>query len=147
LDTVLWEHGERDSEAFFSDVRKEIKAARIVLPVFFDQADACLVPESAFRTMTDINPQIGQKLKVLKRSPGFVHSVICTIENLDPRLVAAIRHNATYMPHSVEGRQLMMIFQYRRTGLFDPDDLATTERIYQIHKERSVKRGSRSAKR
>jgi ABC-type phosphate/phosphonate transport system substrate-binding protein len=147
LDTVLWEYDKRDSKSFFSDIRKETSAARIVLPVFFGQAEACLVPESVFRTMADLNPQIGQKLKVLKRSPGFAHSVICTIENLDPRLVAAIKRNATNMPHSAGGRQLMMIFQYRRHGLFDPDYLESTERIYQIHKERSVKLWSRSAKR
>jgi ABC-type phosphate/phosphonate transport system substrate-binding protein len=147
LDTVLWEHGKRESKSFFSSIRKEIKAARIVLPVFFGQSEACLVPESVFRTMTDLNPQIGQKLKVLKRSPGFVHSVMCSAENLDPELVAAIKRNAANMPHSVEGQQLMMIFQYQNHCLFDPDYLKATERIYQIHKEQSVKRWSRSAKR
>ena len=147
LDTVLWEHDKRESKSFFSNIRKEIKAARIVLPVFFGQSEACLVPESVFRTMTDLNPQIGEKLKVLKRSPGFVHSVICTVENLDPKLVAAIKRNATNMAHSVGGQQLMMIFQYQNYCLFDSDYLEATEGIYQTHKEQSVKRWSRSAKR
>jgi phosphonate transport system substrate-binding protein len=147
LDTVLWEHGKSESKSFFSTIRKEIKAARMVLPVFFGQSEACLVPESVFRTMTDLNPQIGQKLKVLKRSPGFVHSVICTVENLDPKLVAAIKRNATNIPHSVGGRQLMMIFQYQNYCPFDSDYLEATEGIYQAHKEQSVKRWGKGAKR
>jgi hypothetical protein len=55
-------------------------------------------------------------------------------------LVAAIRQNVISLPDSVGGRQLMMIFKYQRTALFDPDYLEATERIYRTHKELSHKR-------
>lgn len=150
LDAVLWEHGKGESKSFFSDIRKEFKAARMVLPLFFGQAEACLVPESVFRTMTELNPQIGQRLKVLKRSPGFVRSVTCAVENLDPKMIAAMKRNATTFLHTVTGQQMMMIFQCRSHHLYDPDFMKATERIYQlhrqIHKERFLKRRSRGEK-
>jgi ABC-type phosphate/phosphonate transport system substrate-binding protein len=139
LDTVLWEHGQHDSRSFFSTIRKESKTARMVLPVFFDQAEACLVPESAFETMNELNPQIGSRLKVLKRSPEFAGLVTCAIENLAPRLIAAITHNATTLHNSVAGRQLQMIFHSRSHHLFAPDYLEATEHVYGIYKKQATK--------
>jgi ABC-type phosphate/phosphonate transport system substrate-binding protein len=147
LDTILWEHGKGDSRSFFSNIRKEFKAARTVLPVFFGQAEACLVPESVFHAMAELNPQIAQRLKVLKRSPGFAGLVTCTLKNLDPKLVAAMKHNAFTLSDSVAGRQLQMIFQYRYHRLYAPQYLEATERIYRIYKKESSRRRSTGATR
>lgn len=136
LDNVLWENGYKESKYFFSSIRKAEKPSRMVLPVFFGQAEVCLVPESAYHAMVELNPQIGVRLKVLMRSPEFVRSIHCTIPNLSPRLVESINRNAVTMAHSVDGQQLMMIFQFQSQHLYEPDYFKGTELIYQKYKER-----------
>jgi ABC-type phosphate/phosphonate transport system substrate-binding protein len=136
LDNVLWEHGHKESKIFFSTIQKADKPSRMVLPVFFGQAEVCLVPESAYHAMVELNPQIGTQLKILMRSPEFVRSIHCTYPSLNSRLVDAIKRNAIGMEHSVDGQQLMLIFQFKRHFLFDPDYIKGTERIYRKYKER-----------
>lgn len=136
LDNVLWEKGYEESKVFFSTIRKADKPSRMVLPVFFGQAEVCLVPKSAYYAMVELNPQIGTHLKVLMRSPEFVRSIHCTIPSLNSRLVEAIKQNAVKMAHTVDGQQLMMIFQFQRHFLFDPEYIKGTELIYRKYKER-----------
>lgn len=140
LDNLLWENGYKESHLFFSTIRKADKPARMVLPVFFGQAEACLVPESAYHAMVELNPQIGAHLNVLMRSPEFVRSVHCTSPSLNSALVETIKRNAVTMGHTVDGRQLMLIFQFQRQFLFDPAYIEGTERIYRKYKERMAVR-------
>jgi hypothetical protein len=136
LDNVLWENGYKESKFFFSTIRKADKPSRMVLPVFFGQAEVCLVPESAYHAMVELNPQIGVELKILMQSPEFVRSIHCTSPYLNPRLVDIIKRNAITMAHTVDGQQLMLIFQVQRHFLYDPDYIKGTERIYRKYKER-----------
>lgn len=140
LDNVLWENGYEESKLFFSNIRKADKPSRMVLPVFFSQAEVCLVPESAYHAMVELNPQIGTHLKVLMRSPEFVRSIHCTSPSLNSRMVETIKRNAITMEHTVDGQQLMLIFQFRRQFLFDPDYIKGTARIYRKYKERMASR-------
>jgi ABC-type phosphate/phosphonate transport system substrate-binding protein len=135
LDTVLWDHGYAARTEFFTTIRHADKPARIVLPVFFRQAEACLVPESAYDTMAELNPQIGKRLKVLLRSPGFVRTVNCLLDNLHPDFVAIMRENALHMNDTVEGRQLAMIFQIKGSFLYSPKYLKETQRVYQQYQQ------------
>lgn len=130
LDTVLWDHGKKESKVFFTEIRKADKPTRMVLPVFFGQAEACLVPESLYETMVELNPQIGRRLKVFMRSPEFVRSIHCTTSSLNAELVNAIKKNAIRMGDSVDGQQLMMIFQFKRHFPYEPRYMMETERIY-----------------
>lgn len=139
LDNILWEKGYGESKSIFTAIRKADKPARMVLPVFFGQADVCLVPESAFSAMAELNPQIGERLKVLMRSPDFVRSVHCTSPTLNVDLVEAMKRNAVSMGQSVDGQQLMMIFQFKRQFLYDPAYLQGTERIFRKYKKRLAK--------
>lgn len=135
LDTVLWEHDGRGSDSFFTSIRKADKPTQLLLPVFFGQAEACLVPESIFQTMRELNPQIGKRLKILMRSPGFVRTILCTSAGLNSELVEAIRSNAMNMADSTDGQQLMMIFQVQHQFPFKPDYLKASRRIYEQSRE------------
>jgi hypothetical protein len=135
LDTVLWGHGYHDCTKFFTAIRHADKPARMVLPVFFRQAEACLVPESAFDTMVELNPQIGKRLKVLLRSPGFVRTVNCLLDNLHPDFFSIMRENALHMNDTVEGRQLAMIFQIKGSFPYDPKYLVETKRVYERYQQ------------
>ncbi len=50
-------------------------ASRTVLPVFFHQADACVITSGVFETACELNPQLQKELRVLATSPELVTSV------------------------------------------------------------------------
>src|SRR5271157_4849131 len=64
LNSVMARRNLPDYERFFGSDKEVKKASQAVLPVFFKQADACLVTRSAFETMVELNPQIGRELMV-----------------------------------------------------------------------------------
>ncbi len=117
------------SEMFFTAIQAADKPARLVLPVFFGQAEACLVTESAYLTMVELNPQLGQKLRILMRSPGVIKSLFCVADYLDPHFIAETKKRVHSMHLTEDGQQLMMIFRLKRFFPFRPEDLTATERI------------------
>lgn len=129
LETELNQMQLPKSETFFTAIQAADKPMRIVLPVFFGQADACLVTESAYQTMVELNPQLGQKLRILMRSPGVIKSLFCVADYLDPHFVADTKKRLHAMHLTDDGQQLMMIFRLKRFFPFRPEDLKATERI------------------
>jgi ABC-type phosphate/phosphonate transport system substrate-binding protein len=76
LDTILLENQLGAADAFFGGVEAVAKPSLAVLPVFFGRKDACLVDESGFEVMKELNPQVGKGLVTLAVSESFVNNVI-----------------------------------------------------------------------
>ena len=72
LSTVLNEGHLAQSDQFFGSVSTEPKAARVILPVFFGQADACVTSKKSFDLMCELNPQVGKELTALADSPDLM---------------------------------------------------------------------------
>src|ERR1035441_6075912 len=72
--TILEEGHHGPAEEFFGSMVAEAKFSRVVLPVFFGQADACLTSKKGFETMCELNPQVARDLKVVASSPAMVVS-------------------------------------------------------------------------
>ncbi len=117
------------SETYFTAIQAADKPTRLVLPVFFGQAEACLVTESAYQTMVELNPQLGRQLRVLMRSPGVIKSLFCVADNLDPHFIAKTKKRLHSMHLTEDGQQLVMIFRLKRFFPFKPEDLEATEGI------------------
>lgn len=71
----LMQAGLPDAERFFSTIQYKTKESQAILAVFFGQAEACLVSDTAFNTMKELNPQVGQKLRILAESPELIETV------------------------------------------------------------------------
>lgn len=64
-------------EEFFQDIKEGGLASHTILSVFFGENDACIVTTNAYKTMVELNPQIGIKLGILLTSPSFVEGLGC----------------------------------------------------------------------
>lgn len=129
LETVLHDEGYSGISQLFSETEHAYKPIKLILPVFFGQADACLVPQSAFTTMVELNPQLGRQLKIVHQSPGFIKSMICIIDHVDQYFVTKMKENISKMHTTVDGKQLLTIFRIRRNYEFRPEYLKTTEEV------------------
>jgi len=129
----LWLEGELHaadlptSAHFFSEIRSLPKPAKVLLPVFFKQADLCLTTRQSFETLCELNPQVKSKLRIIAESPPVVSSLIWVA--LPPqsavhlRALNAIRH----LEKTTTGKQTLMMFQFERMQDC-PDELLDTTR-------------------
>jgi hypothetical protein len=134
LSTLLIERGLSPTENFFATIRPA-KPSRTVLPLFFGQADACVVSESTFKIMVELNPQVEKKIRILERSPGFVNLLVCATQNLAPEHRQWVLDELATLNDSPEGQQALTIMQMKRFFLSEPDYLKATEALYERHRQ------------
>lgn len=127
LDTLLLNRSLPVSRDFFRKVKQVDKSSRALLPVFFGQADACIVRSFAFRTMAELNPQVGKKLMVLEQSPVFGSALLCFRPGIQKKLADSIVDFIQKMPEHEEYRQVLLLFQVNKIFLFQPEYLHSLE--------------------
>ena len=110
LDTVLVQGGFPRAREFCR-VKQINKLSQAVLPVFFRQADACVVTRRGFKNMGELNPQVGQRLKVLATSPALVPSGFCFRRGYDDPLRETIVAELGKIKSSPDGTQVLTLFQ------------------------------------
>lgn len=99
------------ADDYFGQIVLKNKIPNTVLPVFFRQADACLVTRSSFETMTELNPQLGQQLRILLVSEPYVPVVFCFRDNYQSEVKAQVLKEIENLHLSPAGRQILTIFQ------------------------------------
>ncbi len=135
LDVLLRSRNLPESRIFFNMVRQAEKPGRAVLPVFFGQADACVVAESAFAVLKELNPQIGRRLQVLQRSPGFIRVLICATDLMEPRDAEIITKEAARLDEWPQGQQVLTIIQMKHLFRFKPEYLDATANLFRQYQQ------------
>jgi ABC-type phosphate/phosphonate transport system substrate-binding protein len=111
LDLILARRSLPRAEAFFGAMLQKPKPANVLLPVFFNAADACLVTRRVFNTMAELNPQVGRKLRILATSPQVVPSLFCFNAACKPIRKEIILRAITNLHKSPAGQQILTIYQ------------------------------------
>jgi len=112
LSTILEEAHLGPSEEFFGSVITDTKASRVVLPVFFGQADACLTSKRGFDTMCELNPQVAQDLTAIASSPAMMLCFYVFRRNYHGVNREKFAKVYSDLRASVAGRQLATLFQF-----------------------------------
>lgn len=133
LDAILKTHQLPAHQEFFTTVRTADKPSRLVLPVFFGQADACVVAQSAYSLLAELNPQIKENLTVLAQSEGHIDLLICATDQLEAWAREIVLEQTQTMHTSLSGQQTLTILQRKRFFTFRPEYLKATEELYQQH--------------
>ncbi|MBL8173212.1 MAG: PhnD/SsuA/transferrin family substrate-binding protein [Bryobacterales bacterium] len=114
LSTLL--HAQENSEPahFFSSVTAKGKPSQVILPVFFGQADACVVTRHGFLTMGELNPQVTARLDPIAQSPQVVAMLYAFRRDVDEAGLQKTLQILGSVPQSAAGRQLLALFQFDR---------------------------------
>lgn len=135
LDALVLRHGGESSGAYFGSVRMAPNVSRAVLPVFFGQADACVVPSSSFDTMVELNPQLGEQLTVIAESPPLTNGIICVRRAFHDRVGAQLEKVIGSMHEDPVGAQMLTLFHVDRLKPFQEGDLDEVEKLVREYEQ------------
>lgn len=96
---------------YFSTIKHVKKISGVVLPVFFGQVDACLVTQSGFNTIVELNPQIGRKLRTVAKSRPLIPALLCFRKDFNSPQKGPILEAFRELHASSAGQQILTIFQ------------------------------------
>ncbi len=133
--TLLLKNGLPESDNFFSDIKKVEKISQAVLPVFFMQADACIVRHTGFQTMVEMNPQVNKNLTVLQKSPVFQESLFCVRKDYDDESKKIILDVVKTLHLDPKGRQMLLLFRKDRVLPFKPEYIESVEALIKEYNE------------
>ena len=119
------------AENFFAAVDVVEKPIAAVLPVFFGKYSACLVDESAFEIMKELNPQVGQTLQVVAESEPFADVVVCVaIRGWESEKLRADTIKSLGELHlQPTGQQILTLFKIDRMVPFEESQLDTIRKL------------------
>lgn len=138
LECQLADEGLPPSASFSGSVEIQPRISSALLSVFFGKADACLVAESGFETMAEMNPQLAEQLVVLATSPDVVSFVTCIRSDFTG--INRQRTEDAYLGAHAhpQGRQLMTLFGFDRNRRCQAVDIESALAIIRRH-ERLVR--------
>lgn len=133
LNVVLARGNQPPIDSFFGEVRRELKPANVVLPVFFRNADVCLITRNSFNVMTEMNPQVGKMCREILRSPKVVPNVLFFNRREVTPFGDEIRKGLLELHLGVAGRQMLDTFQLDRLVKGTDEDLVVTRDLVMEH--------------
>jgi phosphonate transport system substrate-binding protein len=131
LETLLQAKKLGTFDSFFGGIEVVNKPSAALLPVFFGKKDACLVTQSSFDVMRELNPQIGKELQELASSELFTDIVIClsrddwTSDKGKADLIKALGE----LHLEPEGQQILSLFKINQLIPFEEPYLDTVRNL------------------
>jgi phosphonate transport system substrate-binding protein len=113
------------SEQFFASTTTDTKVSRVVLPVFFGQADAGLTSKRGFETMCELNPQVARDLEVLVESPPMVVDFYVFRKNYSTVYREKVIKAMSSLRNDTAGQQLPTLFHFGELTIRDASCLTT----------------------
>jgi len=121
---------------FFSQVRSANKPSQALLPVFFRQADACIVTKKSFNTLAELNPQIKKDLVSIETSPTFPNGLMCINKNINTDTKEKIIIAAKTLSKSTSGKQILKLFKSEDIINFEDKYIFEIKRAYKIFQKK-----------
>jgi ABC-type phosphate/phosphonate transport system substrate-binding protein len=141
LDVLLMNQGLPPTEHVVSEIRHAAKASQLILPVFFRQADAAVVKEATFATVSEINPQIRQELFPLAVSPGLARGLVCLNRQSGEEPRRILLEGLAQVDTSVAGKQILTLFRINRLAPFQAADLDGVRDLLHQHTRTAARKG------
>ena len=141
LDVLLMTHDISTSENCLRETRVTHKPSAAVLPVFFRTIDACVVDRSSFEVMCELNPQVGQQLRIMAESEPLLDTVLCLNPSgsLTLKQERDMDHVLKKLQDSPQGKQILMIFGINRFVPFEEKYLESARNLLEnytsLHKK------------
>jgi len=111
LTVSFWRDGLESPEQVLGHMTRNTKLTQVVLPLFFGQADACVVTRRGLDTMVELNPQLLRKLRVLLASPKMQSAFFTWRKDYPAHLKKPIFDRMLALNSSPTAKQVLTLFQ------------------------------------
>lgn len=118
---------------FFQTAQKNNKLNKVLIPVFFQKTDACLVSREGFKIMSDLNPQIASKLKIIASSEQYVPAVLLFRADYTSPLKQRILQDMSQWILEPSGQQMLTIFRLDNLILNSEESLKSSFDLVKQH--------------
>jgi len=139
LETELLRKGFPLPKKFFFSIKEVGRSTQAILPVFFGQADACVVTAASYDTMVELNPQVGKRLHCICKSEPLMRGLGCIRTDVDQdtkdeiiRVVAGVDKD------DVRERQLLTLFGVEELATFRESAMDSVIRLKREHEQLSA---------
>jgi phosphonate transport system substrate-binding protein len=143
LTVSLWHEGLESPQQLLGRMTRNTKLSQVVLPLFFGQADACVVTRRGLDTMVELNPQLSRQLKVMLTSPRMVSAFFAFRKDYPAHLKKPIFDRLLDLRSSLTAMQLLTLFQSPGFTARDADCLRPANAVldaYERHRAPAVGR-------
>lgn len=138
VDTLLMKHNLPIANEFFASYEEVRKVNLAVFPLCNNGADACVVTRSAFESMAELYPLVGEILTPLETSHNFLRTLICIRPDFNEEDKQLLIKVACDLHKGLIGRQILMLFQRDKLVPFQPeflDGITMMLKEYNLYKE------------
>ena len=123
LNSLLRKQGLPPADILLRSVKKVETASQAILPIFFKQADCCIVAREGFETSRELNPQIGERLAVAARSQALLIGLLAVRQDLSDSLKKSVAEIAVNLASYPKGKQILTLFKIGGFRHFQSADL------------------------
>lgn len=123
------------ANSFLSGVETVTKPSAAILPVFFGKKDACLVTQSSFEVMRELNPQLGKELQEIASSDRLADVIVglshddWTSEKGKADLVKALGE----LHQEPAGQQILSLFKINQLIPFEEFHLESVQNLRALY--------------
>jgi len=117
------------ADRFFGSVTHAHKPSSACLPVFFGKADACVVNAAGWEILSEMNPQMGVKLRPIATSPAYLEGLGCVHVNFR-EFREELLQGLLELHRDPEGRQLLMVFKADSVVAITDRDAASARELW-----------------
>jgi len=117
------------ADRFFGSVTHASKPSSACLPVFFGKADACVVNAAGWEILSEMNPQMAVKLRLIASSPAYLEALGCVHVNFR-EFREELLQGLLELHRDPEGRQLLMVFKAGSVVAITDRDAASARELW-----------------
>ena len=114
---------------------RNAKLSQVVLPLYFGQADVCVVTRLGFAAMVEMNPQLARKLKVLLTSPSTVSAFFACRRDFPAQFKKSLFDRLVNLQSHPSTSQLLTLFHSSGFSVRDATCLRTALTILESYEK------------
>ncbi|MFT5365579.1 MAG: ABC-type phosphate/phosphonate transport system substrate-binding protein [Candidatus Latescibacterota bacterium] len=140
LETILLENKLPNSDTFFGAIKHVSKTTQAILPVFFKQADVCLVPKTDLGIAMALNPQLKTNLQIVQQSPGYNRIIVCVQSTFYEKNGDFLSEAIETVNQATQGQQLLTLFRVNNLSRFEEAHLDNIKKL--VHTYQTLNKAS-----
>ena len=124
LDNEVLKYHNKSSKSSLSSLTVTEKFSTAILKVYFGEIDICIVPAYALDIVSEMNPDIKRKVKVLYTSEKIFVPIITGFHNNANEILMDLFHeSALNLEQSARGKNILNLFKMKQIMKIDKKDL------------------------